>query len=201
MPDRKMLGFQVVEPFATYTAAFDHVGTLGTYVDLAFRRQGIARRLFEVTLAAACDQGYEKIFTFVRADNPAALAAYQAQGFGIVGTARKHAHRRPLHRRDPDRESAGGRFPAMTWTKVFGVVTIGALSGMVMGGGFGFAAGRLLPISSAPHPLDRERATGNRNRPRRRGGCAPRRRAGGICPHGPGALPRPRGLLAFVSRT
>jgi L-amino acid N-acyltransferase YncA len=91
MSDRRLLGFQVVEPFATYTAAFDHVGTLGTYVDLAFRRQGIARRLFEVTLAAARDKGYEKIFTFVRADNPAALAAYQAQGFGIVGTARRHA--------------------------------------------------------------------------------------------------------------
>ena len=32
----------------------------------------------------------EKIFTFVRADNPAALQAYLHQGFQIVGTARRH---------------------------------------------------------------------------------------------------------------
>jgi RimJ/RimL family protein N-acetyltransferase len=36
-------------------------------------------------------KGYEKIFTFVRADNPAALATYRKQGFTIVGTARRHA--------------------------------------------------------------------------------------------------------------
>jgi L-amino acid N-acyltransferase YncA len=89
--DRRLLGFQVVEPFANYTTAFDHVGTMGTYVDLACRRRGIARRLFAVTLAAARRKGYEKIFTFVRADNPAALATYRGQGFEIIGTARKHA--------------------------------------------------------------------------------------------------------------
>lgn len=32
-------GVQVLEPFGTYAKAFDHVGTLGTYVDLAMRRQ------------------------------------------------------------------------------------------------------------------------------------------------------------------
>ena len=36
-------------------------------------------------------QGFEKIFTFVRADNPAALAAYHAHGFETIGTARRHA--------------------------------------------------------------------------------------------------------------
>jgi RimJ/RimL family protein N-acetyltransferase len=34
---------------------------------------------------------YEKIFTFVRADNPAALQTYLAQGFQTVGTAVRHA--------------------------------------------------------------------------------------------------------------
>ena len=87
----RLVGFQVLEPFGSYTRAFDHVGTLGTYVDLALRRQGIATALFGATLAAARRKGYEKIFTFVRADNPAALATYQAQGFSVVGTARRHA--------------------------------------------------------------------------------------------------------------
>ncbi len=89
--DARVLGFQSMEPFASYTHAFDHVGVLGTYVDLRFRRQGIAKQLFEVTLEAALRKGYEKIFTFVRVDNQAALQAYLRQGFRIVGTAERHA--------------------------------------------------------------------------------------------------------------
>lgn len=89
--DRRILGFQVLEPFATYTKAFDHVGTIGTYVDLTMRRQGIARRLFEASLSAAQAKGYEKLFTFVRADNPDALATYRANGFRVIGTAERHA--------------------------------------------------------------------------------------------------------------
>jgi L-amino acid N-acyltransferase YncA len=87
----RLVGFQVLEPFGTYTKAFDHVGTLGTYVALDERRQGIAKALFAATFEAARQKGYEKIFTFVRADNPAALATYRAQGFVVIGTARRHA--------------------------------------------------------------------------------------------------------------
>jgi len=47
--------------------------------------------LFAATFEAAGQKGYEKIFTFVRTDNPAALATYRAHGFVVVGTARKHA--------------------------------------------------------------------------------------------------------------
>lgn len=89
--DNKIVGFQSLEPFATYTHAFDHVGVVGTYVDLAERGQGIARQLFAATFEAARQKGYEKIFTFIRADNPAALATYRRQGFQIIGTARRQA--------------------------------------------------------------------------------------------------------------
>ena len=78
--DLRILGFQIMEPFATYTHAFDHVGTLGTYVDLQHRRQGIATRLFEATFAAALGRGYEKIFTFVAPTTRAALQAYLPSG-------------------------------------------------------------------------------------------------------------------------
>ena len=88
---QRVVGFQCMEPFATYTHAFDHVGILGTYVDLGRRRQGIATALFDATFDAARRKGYEKLFTFVRADNPAALATYRKHGFAIVGTARRHA--------------------------------------------------------------------------------------------------------------
>jgi L-amino acid N-acyltransferase YncA len=89
--DGRVVGFQSMEPFASYTDAFDHVGVLGTYVDLECRRQGIATALFQATFAAAVRKGYEKIFTFVRADNPAALETYVRQGFRIVGTAFRQA--------------------------------------------------------------------------------------------------------------
>jgi L-amino acid N-acyltransferase YncA len=90
-PDDKVIGFQVLEPFGSYTSAFDHVGTLGTYVDVTERRRGVAKALFAATFEAARQKGYEKIFTFVRADNTTALATYRAHGFTIVGTARKQA--------------------------------------------------------------------------------------------------------------
>jgi L-amino acid N-acyltransferase YncA len=89
--DAQIVGFQSMEPFASYTRAFDHVGVMGTYVALASRRQGVATRLFAATLAAAREKGYEKIFTYVRADNTAALRVYQRHGFSVVGTARRHA--------------------------------------------------------------------------------------------------------------
>ncbi len=89
--NKQIVGFQSTEPFATYTHAFDHVGVIGTYVDLAERGQGIAGHLFAATFEAARQKGYEKLFTFIRADNPAALATYQRQGFQIIGTARRQA--------------------------------------------------------------------------------------------------------------
>jgi L-amino acid N-acyltransferase YncA len=89
--DDAVVGFQSLSPFATYTHAFDHVGVIGTYVDLGSRRQGIAKSLFPATFMAARQKGYEKIFTYIRADNPAALAAYQSHGFRVVGQAERHA--------------------------------------------------------------------------------------------------------------
>ncbi len=89
--DDVVVGFQSMAPFATYTHGFDHVGVIGTYVDLESRRRGVAKCLFHATFQAARRKGYEKIFTYIRSDNPAALATYQKEGFRIVGTAERHA--------------------------------------------------------------------------------------------------------------
>ncbi len=86
----QLLGFQNVEPFATYTKAFDHVGIIGTYVDANSRGQGVAKQLFDYTFKPAKAKGYEKLFAYVRADNERALSVYLKQGFEIVGTAKKH---------------------------------------------------------------------------------------------------------------
>ncbi len=90
----RLVGFQDVSPFAEYTHAFDHVGVIGTFVDLPLRRRGVAGSLFRATFEAARLKGYEKFFTFIRADNPAALATYRRQGFEVIGTARRQARLR-----------------------------------------------------------------------------------------------------------
>jgi L-amino acid N-acyltransferase YncA len=87
----RIVGFQNVSPFADFTRAFDHVGVIGTYVDLELRRQGIATKLFAATYEAARRKGYEKFFSYVRAENDAALQTYLRQGFRIVGKAERQA--------------------------------------------------------------------------------------------------------------
>lgn len=89
--DGRVVGLQSVEPYATYTHAFDHVAVMGTFVRLSERRQGIGLRLSEVTFEAARQKGFEKVFTFVRADNWASLAFHLRLGFRIIGTARAQA--------------------------------------------------------------------------------------------------------------
>lgn len=89
--DHRAVGFQNLEPYATYTQAFDHVGVIATYVDLGCRRRGVGGRLSEVTFESARGKGYEKVFTFVRADNPGALRFYQKLGFQVAGTAQRQA--------------------------------------------------------------------------------------------------------------
>ena len=86
-----IVGLQSVEPYAAHTHTFDHVGVIGTYVARAWRRRGVASRLFDATFAAAPGGGYEKLFTTIRADNAAGLAVYARHGFKVVGTARRHA--------------------------------------------------------------------------------------------------------------
>ena len=89
--DGTLVGCQSVEPFTHGTHAFDHVGVMGTYVDVGYQRQGIGRRLFAAIFEQARSKGYEKIFTYVRADNTAGMAAYLGQGFRVIGTAERHA--------------------------------------------------------------------------------------------------------------
>jgi L-amino acid N-acyltransferase YncA len=86
----RLVGMQDVTPFLEVGRAFDHVGVMGTFVALDCHRRGIAARLFEAMYAAARDVGYEKIFTFIRADNEAGLRAYRGQGFEVIGTAKRH---------------------------------------------------------------------------------------------------------------
>ena len=85
----EIVGFQTVEPFATYTHAHDHVGVIGTMVKLSETRQGIGKTLFKATVNSAREKRYEKFFTYVRTDNERALGFYQNLGFSIVGITKR----------------------------------------------------------------------------------------------------------------
>ena len=85
------VGFQTLEPYATFTHAFDHVGAVATFVDLGCQSRGVGKRLSETTFEKAQGKGYEKLFTFVRADNQDALQFYRKLGFRVIGTAKKQA--------------------------------------------------------------------------------------------------------------
>ncbi|MBV7298078.1 GNAT family N-acetyltransferase [Enterovibrio paralichthyis] len=87
----KVVGYQTVEPFASYTRALDHVGILTTYVEQTSRAQGVASALFASTFETAKARGFEKLIANIRADNQTAIDAYLKQGFEVAGTAKKHA--------------------------------------------------------------------------------------------------------------
>ena len=82
----QILGFQVIEPFVTYTSTMDHVCHLGTYVLADFRGQGIGLKLAEVTLAFGRAHGYTKSVVYVLAHNKGGLAYYRSLGFEARGT-------------------------------------------------------------------------------------------------------------------
>lgn len=81
----RIVGFQVIEPFVTYTSTMDHVAHFGTYVHADFRRRGIGHRLAAATLKFAKEKGFEKSVVYVLADNEAGLMFYRDLGFEARG--------------------------------------------------------------------------------------------------------------------
>lgn len=86
----RVLGMQDVEALSE-DPVFRHVGVIGTFVALDSLRQGVGRRLSEVTFRAARELGFTRLSATIRADNPRAVAFYRSQGFRIIGTAQRHA--------------------------------------------------------------------------------------------------------------
>jgi L-amino acid N-acyltransferase YncA len=87
---QQIVGLQDVVPMSS-DLAFRRVGVISTFVALTAHRQGIGRCLSQATFQAARALSFTKISAAVRADNPAALAFYQSQGFRVIGIAQKQA--------------------------------------------------------------------------------------------------------------
>jgi phosphinothricin acetyltransferase len=91
LPADGVVGFQALEPYLPDARAFAHVATMGTWVVELRRRHGIGRLLCAATFPAARRNGFEKIFTDVRADNGESLAFHRSLGFREVGRALRQA--------------------------------------------------------------------------------------------------------------
>jgi RimJ/RimL family protein N-acetyltransferase len=85
----RIVAFQVIEPFVTYTSTMAHVAHLGTYVLADFRRQGLGQRLAETTLNFARKQGYEKVVIYVLSHNEGGRAYYRRLGFEERGVLKR----------------------------------------------------------------------------------------------------------------
>jgi L-amino acid N-acyltransferase YncA len=77
----ELLGMQDVMPCATSP---ELTGEVSTFVRLGRQGQGIGSSLSAVTLLAARQRGFKRLYAKIRADNPKALRFYQHQGFRCV---------------------------------------------------------------------------------------------------------------------
>ncbi len=76
---RPLDGFIILKPSA------DQAEILTIAVDVAARRQGIARALLDISETELVDQGVDTLFLEVAEDNPAAIAFYKGAGFEAIG--------------------------------------------------------------------------------------------------------------------
>jgi dephospho-CoA kinase len=88
---RVVVGFQSVEPYATFTHTMDHVASLGTHILAAVRGRGLGHALCAVTWAEARTAGFGKLVIAVREDNPQAQAFYTGLGFQPCGRLTRQA--------------------------------------------------------------------------------------------------------------
>jgi ribosomal protein S18 acetylase RimI-like enzyme len=77
-----------VDIFPAWPQAISHCGSLGMGVLPEYRGQGIGRRLLEICLAKAWENGIIRVELEVRADNAGAIKMYEEFGFAREATKR-----------------------------------------------------------------------------------------------------------------
>ena len=88
---RVVVGFQSVEPYATFTHTMDHVASLGTHMLAAVRGRGLGHALSAATWVETRAAGFNKLVIAVREDNPQAQAFYTGLGFQPCGRLTRQA--------------------------------------------------------------------------------------------------------------
>ena len=82
---RGIVGLQILDLWSSILNSMAHVGQVGTFLLPEWRRRGVGRQLWNVTVAFARDAGYRKLVIQVRGSNTTAQAFYRHLGFTDCG--------------------------------------------------------------------------------------------------------------------
>ena len=82
---RGIVGLQILDLWSLILNSMAHVGQVGTFLLPEWRRRGVGRQLWNVTVAFARDAGYRKLVIQVRGSNTTAQAFYRHLGFTDCG--------------------------------------------------------------------------------------------------------------------
>jgi len=80
-----IVGLQILDRWSASLDSMAHVGQVGTFLLPEWRARGVARQLWNVTLAFARDARYRKLVIYVRESNTTAQAFYRHLGFQTCG--------------------------------------------------------------------------------------------------------------------
>jgi L-amino acid N-acyltransferase YncA len=81
----KIIGFQVLDLWASTISSMQHVAQIGTFLIPEFRMRGVGKLLFKATEEFAKSADYAKMIAQVRASNEHAKAFYRRLGFRACG--------------------------------------------------------------------------------------------------------------------
>ncbi|MEH2415458.1 arsinothricin resistance N-acetyltransferase ArsN1 family B [Nostoc sp.] len=84
----ELLGYTYVTPYRT-RAAYQWSVESSVYVNVEYRRKGVAKALYTSLFGLLQLQGYYNVFAALALPNPASVAVHEAVGFSPVGVFRK----------------------------------------------------------------------------------------------------------------
>jgi ribosomal protein S18 acetylase RimI-like enzyme len=82
---QRIIGLQILDRWSATLDSMAHVGQVGTFVLPEWRGHGVARQLWDTTLAFASHARYRKLVIYVRGSNAHAQAFYRHLGFQECG--------------------------------------------------------------------------------------------------------------------
>jgi phosphinothricin acetyltransferase len=88
--DGCVIGFSALQPFSP-NEVYSHIGVVTVWVEKAFRRNGIGRKLAGKTFVAAQRKGYKKLIFSAYSFNRNKLGFYEKLGYKEVGIFKRHA--------------------------------------------------------------------------------------------------------------
>ncbi|MDF5734531.1 MULTISPECIES: arsinothricin resistance N-acetyltransferase ArsN1 family B [unclassified Nostoc] len=84
----ELLGYAYATPYRT-RAAYQWSVESSVYINVEYRRKGVAKALYTSLFALLQLQGYYNVFAAIALPNPASVAVHEAVGFSPVGVFRK----------------------------------------------------------------------------------------------------------------